>query len=117
MEVSIVWKLTWVLGSSTAVSGRRVAWLSGTASPAVSAMAKRHSSDDRRAPLKRCRAAAPAEAADDGPPDEQWATYTARCPLGEICGKKGAALGSFEMVAKGAKILLQIMCLIQYVPD
>ncbi len=75
--------------------------------------AKRHSSDDR-APLKRCRAAAPAA---DGPPDEQWATYTARCPLGEICGKKGAALGSFEMVAKGAKILLQIMCLIQYVPD
>ena len=81
--------------------------------------AKRHSSDDRRAPLKRPRltAAAPVEAADDGPPDEQWATYTARCPLGEICGKKGAALGSFEMVAKGAKILLQIMCLIQYVPD
>ena len=84
-------------------------------------MSKRHSSDDdRRAPLKRPRltAAAPVEAADDGPPpDQQWSVYTARCPMGEICGKKGAALGSFEMVAKGAKILLQIMCLIQYVPD
>ena len=83
-------------------------------------MSKRHSSDDdRRAPLKRPRltAAAPVEAADDGPPDQQWSVYTARCPMGEICGKKGGSLGNFGMVAKGTKILLQIMCLIQYVPD
>jgi hypothetical protein len=32
---------------------------------------------------------------------EPWVSFTARCPDGRVCGKKGATLGTFETVFLG----------------